>query len=238
LLRFKTEGAWLWRTREISEVLIQVRDALCTTAHARHLWDTGALPDFLHITPQEKKNYISIEQIRLLSEWVTTTSSITMHKVAVISPAHCMNHFAAHALLKTLEEPMPGVGLILVSDHPDQLLATLKSRCIMIQEALPETVDHILEAEIVRDITALQHHTRSAIQVAERWKLRATPYAILPILMRAAHDRAIMNTDRNKRKFWSWVTLLQEATRTWHEMPHLNVLLFWEGLLLHYAAAC
>jgi DNA polymerase-3 subunit delta' len=40
-----------------------------------------------------------------------------------------MNHHAANALLKTLEEPAPGMRLILVSHRPGRLAATIRSRC-------------------------------------------------------------------------------------------------------------
>ncbi|MDH5491296.1 MAG: hypothetical protein OEY14_05030 [Myxococcales bacterium] len=53
----------------------------------------------------------------------------------------------ANAILKTLEEPRPGVGFILLAERPERLLPTIRSRCQSLRFArLPaRTVDGILE---------------------------------------------------------------------------------------------
>ena len=72
---------------------------------------------------------IKIDQIRELTAFMQRTASQSEAKAAVLNRAHCMNLNAANALLKTLEEPPPGSYLILVSDAPQQLPATVRSRC-------------------------------------------------------------------------------------------------------------
>jgi len=72
---------------------------------------------------------IAIERIRALIDFVQLSSHRQRAKVALISPAERMNAAAANALLKTLEEPPPGTYLILVSDQPGRLPATILSRC-------------------------------------------------------------------------------------------------------------
>lgn len=49
-----------------------------------------------------------------------------------------MNHNAANALLKTLEEPNDGLLIILVSHQPARLLPTLRSRCQALFCTAPE----------------------------------------------------------------------------------------------------
>jgi DNA polymerase-3 subunit delta' len=51
------------------------------------------------------------------------------YKVIAIQPAHRMNNAAANSLLKTLEEPTPGNLILLLTDQPGRLLATIRSRC-------------------------------------------------------------------------------------------------------------
>ncbi|MGB5809979.1 MAG: AAA family ATPase [Polyangiales bacterium] len=60
---------------------------------------------------------------------------------------------AANALLKTLEEPRPGVHFILTSERPDSLLATIRSRCQRVRFGrLPAAVlREILSTEGVPD---------------------------------------------------------------------------------------
>lgn len=72
---------------------------------------------------------IRIEQIRLLNDWAVRTSHRGHAKVALIYPADALNPAAANALLKTLEEPPPGVQFFLGAHRIDALLPTIRSRC-------------------------------------------------------------------------------------------------------------
>ena len=54
-------------------------------------------------------------------------------RVAVIESAHRMNEDAQNALLRTLEEPSPGVVFLLCADDEDRLLPTIRSRCVRIR---------------------------------------------------------------------------------------------------------
>lgn len=57
-------------------------------------------------------------------------------KVFVVKEAELMSAAAQNALLKTLEEPPPGVRIILLAEQPEQLLPTTLSRCAMIRFGL------------------------------------------------------------------------------------------------------
>jgi len=100
----------------------------------------GQHPDFMRlellvVDPEDgtlaQAETIGIDRVRALTEFAQLTSHRQRAKVAVISPAEpeCMNAAAANALLKTLEEPPPGTYLILVSDQPGRVPATILSRC-------------------------------------------------------------------------------------------------------------
>ena len=58
-------------------------------------------------------------------------------KVAILFDADRMNASASNSFLKTLEEPPANSLLLLVSAHPEMLLETILSRCIMVQLAAP-----------------------------------------------------------------------------------------------------
>lgn len=72
---------------------------------------------------------IKVEQIRALLEFCALGSHRGGVRVALIYPAESMNATAANALLKTLEEPPPGVVFLLVCGAPERLLPTIVSRC-------------------------------------------------------------------------------------------------------------
>ncbi|AFY91249.1 AAA family ATPase [Chroococcidiopsis thermalis] len=71
---------------------------------------------------------IRIDQIRKVSEFLSTSALDVSFKVAVIQHADAIYPAAANALLKTLEQPISGI-LILISSNPAQLLPTVTSRC-------------------------------------------------------------------------------------------------------------
>ena len=54
-------------------------------------------------------------------------------RVVLIREGHRMNTSAQNALLKTLEEPSPGTLLVLETHRSEQLLTTIKSRCVRLR---------------------------------------------------------------------------------------------------------
>jgi DNA polymerase-3 subunit delta' len=102
-------------------------------------------PDFLQISygindkarPPRSRTEIVIDQMRRLSEQMALTAQYGDAKIAIIEPADAINHAGANALLKTLEEPVPGRYLWLVSANPARLSATIRSRCQKLEFRLP-----------------------------------------------------------------------------------------------------
>ena len=74
-------------------------------------------------------------------------------KVVLIQPADRLHPSAANALLKTLEEPRPGTTFILVSDRPQRLPATVRSRCFRVDflAPQPQAATEWLRAKGIRD---------------------------------------------------------------------------------------
>jgi DNA polymerase-3 subunit delta' len=63
----------------------------------------------------------------------------SLRKIFVIEDADKMNDPAQNALLKTLEEPQPDTVFLLISDHEEELLETIRSRCRTVRlESVPE----------------------------------------------------------------------------------------------------
>jgi len=90
--------------------------------------DNSIHPDFLLIKPSRSAaQKISIEEIRTLKEKISITSG-GKYKIAVIDNAHRLTQEAQSALLKLLEEPQGKKIIILVSEFPDTILPTIRSR--------------------------------------------------------------------------------------------------------------
>lgn len=88
-------------------------------------------------SPPKQLTQIVVDQIRLLSERLSKTSQYGGAQIVIIEPAEAMNENACNALLKTLEEPVPGRYLWLISAHPARLPATIRSRCQRLEFRLP-----------------------------------------------------------------------------------------------------
>ncbi len=115
----------------------------CGQCRGCHLLAAGTHPDyqFVSFIPNKEgtrlRTEIVIEQIRGISERLALTPQYGGAQVVIVDPAEAINHAASNALLKTLEEPVPGRYLWLVSAHPARLSATIRSRCQKLEFRLP-----------------------------------------------------------------------------------------------------
>lgn len=87
----------------------------------------GRYPDVQLV--KAEKNTIQIEQVRNLQTDAAIAPLEGRRKVFIIREIERATPPAANALLKTLEEPAPHVVLLLTSNHRDQVLPTILSRC-------------------------------------------------------------------------------------------------------------
>ncbi|MEJ2309714.1 MAG: DNA polymerase III subunit delta' [Gammaproteobacteria bacterium] len=101
----------------------------CGTCHSCRLLQAGNHPDLVVIEPAEPGKAIKVDAIRAYIEQASLTPQIARSRVCILAPADAMNQSAANSLLKTLEEPAQENHLLLVSDRPAQLPATIRSRC-------------------------------------------------------------------------------------------------------------
>lgn len=131
------------------------RDGLaCESCASCHWFSQGNHPDFREIVPEAsaeeeegeaepakgdkaKSLVIKIDQIRAVSDFIALTTHRAGYRVLLIHPAEALHPAAANALLKTLEEPPPHTLIVLVSDQPSRLLATIRSRCRLLPLAMP-----------------------------------------------------------------------------------------------------
>jgi DNA polymerase III subunit delta' len=97
----------------------------------------GAHPDFVPVAPLNDSRFITVDQVRELADFLALRPHTATRKVIVLHPADALNINAANSLLKILEEPPLGSFLILVTDKPARLAATVRSRCTQIALPLP-----------------------------------------------------------------------------------------------------
>jgi DNA polymerase III subunit delta' len=128
-----------WLARWAAQLALCEHPAQAPCGSCRGCTRVAALqhPDLNWLTPLEDSRQIRIEQVRELAAELALTSHGGGYKVAVLLPADALNHYAANALLKTLEEPPARTLLILVASAPSRLPATILSRCQRVQVRAP-----------------------------------------------------------------------------------------------------
>ncbi len=142
----------------------------CETCPSCHWFSQGNHPDFREILPEAaleeeegaeeaakpekaKSLVIKIDQIRAVADFVALSTHRGGYRVLLVHPAEALHAAAANALLKTLEEPPPRTLIVMVSDQPARLLATIRSRCRLLDLATPPREDALawLRSEEVAD---------------------------------------------------------------------------------------
>jgi DNA polymerase III subunit delta' len=73
--------------------------------------------------------FVKIAQMRELAREAFQTPFEGRRRVLIVDQAHALREEAANAILKTLEEPPPTTVIVLVTDQPYAMLATIRSRC-------------------------------------------------------------------------------------------------------------
>jgi len=119
-------------------------DRSCGNCKSCQLIKAESNPDFIKIYPEEDGKAIKVDQIRDLIGKISLTSHGDGSRVILISPADSLNINASNSLLKTLEEPPANTILILITDKPSKLMATIRSRTQLVRFELP-TEEHGLK---------------------------------------------------------------------------------------------
>lgn len=129
-----------------------VDDACGTCLPCRKL-DHGNHPDLHTVAPIKKSRIIDVEAIDGIIEMASLRPFESEWRVFIIREADRVGVPAQNHLLKTLEEPPGKSVFILVTENPQFLLPTIRSRCQRVRfgSLTPETVKSILLRE--RDIS-------------------------------------------------------------------------------------
>ncbi|MBF0345414.1 MAG: DNA polymerase III subunit delta' [Nitrospirae bacterium] len=106
------------------------RSDSCDRCLSCHKVDGLTHPDMRVITAED--GMIKVEQIRECEDFLSLTPIEWNAKVLIVDDADKMNPQAANAFLKTLEEPPPGCVIILISAYEENLLDTIRSRCVVV----------------------------------------------------------------------------------------------------------
>src|SRR5690606_17236247 len=98
----------------------------CGECESCRLVQAGSHPDVAELDAASNN---SVDDVRDLRERVGLASLRGGTRVWILDEAHMLTRAAANALLKTLEEPPPGLMFALATPEPEKLPPTILSRC-------------------------------------------------------------------------------------------------------------
>lgn len=102
----------------------------CDNCRNCRLIESFNFPDLFFIQPEGEQ--IKVETIRELNEFLNMSPYEASTKMVLINEADKLNISAANAFLKTLEEPPRDSIIVLITEKPDLLPDTIRSRCVRI----------------------------------------------------------------------------------------------------------
>ncbi|MEI8573708.1 DNA polymerase III subunit delta' [Methylomonas sp. LW13] len=152
----------------------------CGHCIACKLFDAQTHPDFLTIEPDEPGKAIGIDKIRqLIVKLALKPQYDHAYRVVIIQPADALNTASANAFLKCLEEPTERTCLLLISEQPSRLPATIRSRCQKIDCVTPA---HELAMTWLRQQRSVGEQADLLLTLAQGSPLLAQQYAELNMI--------------------------------------------------------
>ena len=110
----------------------------------------GNYPDVTMVEPEEGKRLLGVDAVReTVVRMANQAPSAGAWRIFIVPRVERMTPSTVNALLKTLEEPPPGVVIVLTTSEPESLLPTVLSRCqtLMMQ---PLSAEQVADALVER----------------------------------------------------------------------------------------
>jgi DNA polymerase III subunit delta' len=173
----------------------------CRTCRGCRLVDSGGHADLHRLVPGGAGDQIRIGDraepepgtIRRLISELALLPVEGGARIAIVERAERLNDEAQSALLKTLEEPPAGVTIILCVEREDQLLPTVRSRCVRLRLGPVGTrdIESILGDQGVADASTASQLARLAAGrpgLARAWALAPEAVAARAEIVRTILD--------------------------------------------------
>lgn len=163
---------------------------------------------------EKKQSLIKVEESKVIMKKLSLKSFEAKHKVLIIWAAERMNGEAANRLLKLIEEPAENTLIILISDKPEQIIQTIRSRTQAIR--VPPIQEEQIEAALMEKFGAATDQARQIARQADGDVIRAENlmhrqeeddlfFELFTEWMRACYEA-------NVERMYKWVEEISSAT--------------------------
>ena len=187
---------------------------------------SGAHPDVIRLAPSGKKRIITVLAMReSVLKPLSETSFSGGWKACLIVGADRMEAASANAFLKMLEEPPPKTIFLLLSDQPDAILPTIRSRTqrISLSRAAADVLngaerEALEEAVLSKDLPRLVELFKALKEEApdeEVALVRKTFFRTILEIARGKMMRDLADGEAKKNAYVSFrnLTAIEEAYR-------------------------
>src|SRR5947207_1351770 len=124
---------------------VEARDSLKETEKKETRLFIQTHPDVLVIPPDPPQMMIKVDQVRRVIENIYFRPAQARERVFIFTDSAFMKE-AANSLLKVLEEPPEFATIFLLAENPGELLATIRSRCMLLSLhslSLPQVEEYL-----------------------------------------------------------------------------------------------
>lgn len=242
----------------ISQVLCEKPPNICHNCASCKLTKKNAHPDVSYIQPEKSGGTIKIDQIREIQANIYQTPQCAAKRIVLLAPADNLNHAAANALLKILEEPPRHVHFILVATHLNRLPQTILSRCT--KYFLPEAscpleqteaqvaLNHSQEKLTQSLLSAMSQNT-SACQITNEYKdymlddllnffqlftIQLIKQSLMPEQTLRSDAFKVLATRHTPMHHFKQLDMISNFIKQTHKNIPLNTTLLLEALIIGY----
>ncbi len=205
----------------------------------------GNLKDWYNfIEAGNKQGVINVEEARVIIKTLALKSFSGQSKVIIVWHAEKMTVSCANKLLKWIEEPNPKTTIILVSDQPEILLKTIRSRCQEVRIA-PLVVTDIRDALIQNNTPAdraeaiansSEGNLRTALRLTKSREEDQLFEQLFIEWVRTAFRAKTQKTSINTLMEWS-ETVSKLGRESSKQFLNYSLEMFRQAVLLNYGAS-
>lgn len=196
---------------------------------------SGNQPDIITIS-HEKPTSISVDEIReQVNGDILIKPYSSPYKIYIIPEADLMTTQAQNALLKTLEEPPEYAIIFLLTENADNLLATIRSRCVMLK--LRNIKDKLVKKYLMEELKVPDYQAELCAAFAQGNIGRATMLAKSEHFNEIKDDAIQLMKYIDQMELQEIVSAIKQINKYKLEVTdYLDILTIWYRDILLYKA--
>lgn len=210
----------------------QVRQFLAAQPDFSEFFVNAAHPDLHILAPDDDAENFSplqIEDVRTVIQDMALKPYQADQSLYIICKIDAASQPAQHALLKSLEEPPAHVQIVLTTDQPERILATIKSRCVIKKIGERENTTSPAPETVAVWQKVTSGRISDIFEVSEIYKDRITATKLIDDMIRLLHQQNQQQSSAKNTAYLQKLLTAKELLR-----KNVNVRLVLEDSFLNF----